>query len=80
MRDMATRGPEPKVSDDQLLAAIDSDERPFSTVAYVSEHVDLSNTRVRQRLATMAEDGSIESEHVAGDIKIYWSESAAEFK
>ena len=77
---MATRGPEPKVSDDEMIDVMDNDDRPFSTVSYVSERVDLSNTRVRERLADMVEKGYIRSEEVAGDIKIYWSDSAAEFR
>jgi len=80
VRDMATRGPEPKVSDDEMIDVMDNDDRPFSTVSYVSERVDLSNTRVRERLADMVEKGYIRSEEVAGDIKIYWSDSAAEFR
>jgi len=80
MKDMATRGPEPKVSDDELLNVVDSDTRPFSTVSYVAENVDLSNTRVRERLARMVSEGYIRSERVAGDIKIYWSDSVAELR
>jgi len=80
MTDMGTRGPDPRVSDEQIIEAVESDDRPFSTVGYVSENVDLSNTRVRERLAAMAADGSIKSEQVAGDIKIYWSESSTEFR
>jgi len=80
VNDMATRGPEPKVSDDEILDVVDKDQRPFSTVSHVSDRVDLSNTRVRQRLADMVEEGYIRSEPVAGDIKIYWSDSAAEFR
>ena len=80
MKDMATRGPEPKVSDDRLLEVIDNDDRPFSTVAYVANRVELSNTRVRQRMAAMVEKGYIRSEKVAGDIKIYWSDSSASFR
>jgi len=74
MRDMGNRGPEPKVSDTELLSAIAQDERPFSTVSYVAEEVCLSANRVRQRLGRLSEDGDLVSGEVARNIKIYWRE------
>jgi len=77
---MSTRGPDPKVTDDELLDAMGRDERPFTTATAVAEKVPLSANRVRSRLQRLAEEGVIRAEPVAGDIKIYWSESSVELR
>lgn len=76
MTDMSKPGPDPQVSDSQLLQAIRQDERPFSTTGAVEKRVSLSGNRVRQRLKTLSKDGPLECWEVARNIKIYWLESS----
>lgn len=77
---MSARGPDPKVTDDELLDAVEADERPFTTATAVTESVPLSANRVRQRLGRLADEGVINCAPVARDIKIYWSEASSELK
>jgi DNA-binding Lrp family transcriptional regulator len=73
---MATRGPDPKVTDQELIHTIRTDARPFATARSVADEVSLSRERVRQRLNRLAEEGSVERAKVAGGIVLYWLEDS----
>jgi prophage antirepressor-like protein len=71
---MATRGPDPKVSDTQLLTAITETEYPFAVAKDVADCVGLSRERARQRLNRLSKQDEIERAKVSG-VVIYWVES-----
>jgi prophage antirepressor-like protein len=71
---MATRGPDPKVSDTQLVAAIRETDHPFAVAKDVAAHVGLSRERVRQRLNRLSDEDKIKRAKVSGAV-IYWLES-----
>lgn len=70
---MSARGPEPKITDDQLMRVFDSEEKPFVVTSDIAERVDLSGTRIRQRLDRLVEEGVLEKRKV-GRAQIYWRE------
>lgn len=70
---MATRGPDPTVSDTELLTEIERAETPVVTANCVSNGVDLGTERCRQRLNRLSEQGQIKSEKL-NSIRVYWSE------
>ncbi|WP_436934980.1 winged helix-turn-helix transcriptional regulator [Halovenus marina] len=68
---MAVRGPDPTVSDSEIISAIESTDCPFATAKDVAEIVGLSRERARQRLNRLSEQGAIEREKTSG-VVIYW--------
>lgn len=70
---MATRGPDPKVSDRQLLTAITETDHPFAVAKDIADCVGLSRERARQRLNRLSEQDKIERAKVSG-VVIYWVE------
>jgi predicted ArsR family transcriptional regulator len=71
---MATRGPDPKVSDRQLLTAIVETDHPFAVAKDIADRVGLSRERARQRLNRLSKQDEIERAKVSG-VVIYWVES-----
>jgi len=69
---MSTKGPEPTVSDNELIEAINRTSRPFATAGEVAELVDLSNWRVRQRLERLDDQNAINRSRIGGGPFIYW--------
>lgn len=69
---MSTRGPDPKVSDEELLNSLENGERPFSTVTTVTDQVSLSRERVRQRLNRLHEQEQIQREQISDSVVLYW--------
>ena len=69
---MSTKGPEPTVSDSELIEAISRTSRPFATAGEIAEVVGLSNWRVRQRLERLDEQNEINRSRIGGGPFIYW--------
>ena len=69
---MATRGPDPTVTDAELIDSIERQPRPFATAKSVAIDVSLSRERARQRLNRLSNEGELQREKVAGGIVIYW--------
>jgi len=68
---MPTRGPAPKVSDDEILDIIRQGNRPFATAPEVASEAGISENRTRQRLAKLAAENSLERFRTGG-AWIYW--------
>jgi len=71
---MAMRGPDPEVTDDELLQAIAGTDYPFATISDVAHSVDLSRERVRQRLKELEAEGVVNCVKTGG-VMIYWLSS-----
>lgn len=69
---MSPKGPEPSVTDDALIDAINGTERPFATAGEVADSVGLSDWRVRQRLERLDESDDINRSRIGGGPFIYW--------
>lgn len=69
---MATAGPERRVTDPDLLNCFEESEKPFLTAVDIAEMVDLSNTRVHQRLKPLVDSGKVHRRKV-GNAVIYWT-------
>jgi predicted ArsR family transcriptional regulator len=75
MWDMSRPGPDPDVNDEELVWVLGHREQPYATAGDVSEDVPLSETRTKQRLDRLADEGDIESGAVGERQTIYWLES-----
>lgn len=73
---MATRGPDPTVTDEELIQAIREHEDPFATAGDVADTVGLSGERVRIRLNRLADAGEVDRSKVGGRAVIYWLPSS----
>ena len=69
---MASRGPDPKATDEELVESIVSAENPFVTAGDVASDVSLSSERARQRLNQLEEDERIARAKVGGSAVVYW--------
>ena len=74
---MATRGPDPEVTDQEIFEAFNKAEKPFVTATDIQEGVDLSSTRIHQRLQPHVESGKVERMKV-GNAFIYWLPDSGE--
>jgi|APHM01.1.fsa_nt_gi hypothetical protein len=68
---MPNVGPDPQVSDEQLIAAIAETETPVASAQDVSGLVDLSRQRCAKRLQRLAENGRIK-EGTTSKTTVYW--------
>lgn len=70
---MATRGPDPTVTDNELLHVVEGTDAPVVTASSVSERVDLGAERCRQRLNRLTDQGELKTERL-NQIRVYWKE------
>ena len=68
---MVTRGPDPKVSDYEILECFETVNKPFITPSDIAQRVDLSRTRIHQRMESLKEKEKINRSKV-GNAVIYW--------
>ena len=73
---MSTKGPDPKVSNSELLNAVVDTDEPFATASQIAEQVGLSSWRVRQRMEKLADSGDIEKAQLGRGPYIYWREGS----
>lgn len=71
---MTMRGPDPKVTDEELIRAIENTDYPFATITDVTERVELSRERVRQRLEVLEKNSGV-GRVKTGGVVIYWLSS-----
>lgn len=69
---MASRGPDPKATDEEIVQSIASAENPFVTAGDVASDVSLSSERARQRLNQLEKEGKIVRTKVGGSAVVYW--------
>lgn len=72
---MATRGPAKMVSDEEIVGAVKAvTDRPVAVTSDIKSKVDLSTTRIRQRAATLDEEGELRRARLTSGEWIYWVE------
>ena len=75
MCNMSRPGPDPEVTDSEILNAIRSREQPYATAGDVADIVSLSRWRTSERLQRLADAGTVESGAVGERATIYWLDS-----
>ena len=68
---MGKPGPDPKVTDKDILRAICLNYAPVMTPKQLAERFDVSNTAISNKLDRIEESGRVESERV-GRARVYW--------
>jgi len=69
---MATRGPDPMLSDDELLQIIRESPDPFVSATEVAESADMARQTAYKHLQRLHESGVIEKKQVGGSAVIWW--------
>lgn len=69
---MSTPGPDPEVTDQEILAVMRQRSEPFVTAPDVAQAVGLSRQRARLRLERLKDEGKIERAKVGGNAVVYW--------
>ena len=72
---MSRPGPDPDVTDGEIITAIENRDEPYATAGDVAEIVGLSRWRTSERLKRLADAGEVESGTVGEKTTIYWLDS-----
>lgn len=70
--EMPRPGPEPRVADEELIAAVEASETPIACARAVADRVGLSRQATTSRLTRLADEGVIESGRVGEATPVYW--------
>lgn len=65
-------GPEPEISDTEVLRLIVLHPEPVVVAGDLVDELGVTRTAVNKRLATLVEEGLLESRKVGASAKIYW--------
>ena len=74
MSQMPKPGPDPEVSDDEIIQVIRSVPFPFAKTADISEETGMTQTWARERLNRLAEAGHIRRRKISKGGIIWWLE------
>jgi len=69
---MATRGPEPMVTESKLREEIENHENPFVTASEMAEALGVARQTAYKHLQRMHENGELEKEKIGGSAVIWW--------
>lgn len=69
---MSTRGPQPQVTEKNLLKEIRTHENPFVTSSEMAEALGVRRQTAYKHLERMSDNGRLEKEKVGGSAVIYW--------
>lgn len=67
-----TPGPDPSVTDEELLKVFQDAEDPVLSTREVAEQVSLSRRSVYDRLVALRDGGKLEGKRVGGRNNIWW--------
>lgn len=73
---MNSPGPDPDVSDDELLRMVRLHYEPVTTAQDLVDNLPYSAQNVTNRLNSLAEDGLLRSKQTGGASKVYWLSDA----
>ncbi|GAB7092556.1 hypothetical protein JCM18237_28270 [Halorubrum luteum] len=65
-------GPDPTVSDEQILELFRDSDDPVLTASEIADQVDLTRRNVLNRLKDLETKGAIESKKVGGRSTVWW--------
>jgi len=71
---MATRGPDPMVSDDELLDIIREASDPFVSATEVADAAGMARQTAHKHLQRLHDAGVIKKKKVGGSAVIWWLE------
>ena len=69
---MAKSGPEPKVSDKEVMDVFRESDEPFLQASEVAEQVSISRRAVHNRLTNIVDEGSMLSKKEVGKFVVYY--------
>lgn len=69
---MSKPGPDPKVTNKELIEALEQHSKPVATANDVAETVGLSRTRASERLQRLASSGKVNSGRLGERVRVYW--------
>lgn len=69
---MATRGPEPSMSDQEILEYMQENRRPFVTSSEVAEVADVARQNAYRRLQRLYESDKIEKYQAGASAVCWW--------
>ncbi|WP_277552321.1 MarR family transcriptional regulator [Halobaculum limi] len=65
-------GPDPKVSDEQILQLVALAPDPIVTAGELTDQIEMTQQGVNKRLKSLVEAGYLESRKVGGAARVYW--------
>lgn len=65
-------GPDPSVTDEEILALFEASEDPVLSTKEVTEQVSLKRRSVYDRLIALAEAGELEQKEIGGRNTVWW--------
>jgi len=65
-------GPDPTVSDEQILELFGESVDPVLTASEIADQVDLTRRNVLNRLKDLESEGSLKSKKVGGRSTVWW--------
>jgi len=68
---MATTGPDPMTTDNQIKQTIQQVKPPVVSPSYLSDHVKIGRERCRQRLKRLSDEGDLSQDRL-GQTPVYW--------
>ena len=74
---MATPGPEPMVTEDEIVELVRTADDPFTTASEVAERVGMARQTAHKHLQELYEEGEIQKKKV-GQSAIWWVEDRAD--
>jgi predicted transcriptional regulator len=66
------RGPDPTVTDDELIQSIEATGHPFATTSDIAEDVSLSRQRINERLNRLHSQGDVKKTTVGSKAVVWW--------
>lgn len=66
-----------EVSENQLLEAVHSGEKPFVTAAGLDDELPITRQAIGRRLRQLAERGVLNREQVGGRAVVYWPKNSS---
>jgi predicted ArsR family transcriptional regulator len=65
-------GPDPRVSDEEILSVFSQSPDPVLTATEVAEKLPLTRRGIYDRLTALEEQGELESKKVGGRTTVWW--------
>jgi len=72
MADDSKPGPDPRVTDEEILSLFRESQDPVLSTAEVAEQVPLKRRATYNRLRSLADEGRLESKQIGGRNTVWW--------
>ena len=72
MADDSKPGPDPRVTDEEILSLFRESQDPVLSTAEVAEQVPLKRRATYNRLRSLADEGRLENKQIGGRNTVWW--------